>query len=123
LIYDYSISPETRFVHIIANGNYSISDIKNLIELVTNDERYRPEFNSIVDIQDVKYTPVVSEIIDFSNFIITIKKSFEAKVALVVKGEILYNLFKISSHLSNKNGIKVDIFTDLEKAKNWITEP
>lgn len=123
MIYDYSISPETRFVHIIANGNYSISDIKNLIELVTNDERYRPEFNSIVDIQDVKYTPVVSEIIDFSNFIITIKKSFEAKVALVVKGEILYNLFKISSHLSNKNGIKVDIFTDLEKAKNWITEP
>lgn len=51
--YDYSISPETKFVHIIAKGNYSINDIKNLVELVTNDERYRPEFNSIVDIQDV----------------------------------------------------------------------
>ena len=123
MIYDYSILPEKKFVHIVANGNYSISDIKNLIELVTNDERYRPEFNSLVDIQDVKYTPVVSEIIEFSDFIITMKKSFKAKVALVVKGEIVYNLFKISSHHSNKNGIKVDIFTDLQKAKNWISKP
>ena len=123
MIYDYSILPEKKFVHIIANGNYSINDIKNLVELVTNDERYRPEFNSIVDIQDVKYTPVISEIIDFSDFIITMKKSFKAKVALVVKGEILYNLFKISSHHSNKNGIKVDIFNDLQKAKHWISKP
>lgn len=123
MIYDYSISPETKFVHIIANGNYSISDIKSLIELITHDERYMSDFNSIVDIQDVKYTPVVSEIIDFSDFIITMKKSFKAKVALVVKGEILYNLFKISSHHSNKSGIKVNIFTDLQKAKQWISEP
>lgn len=122
MLYDYSISPETKFVHIIANGNYSIGDIKNLVELVTSDERYRPEFNSIVDIRDVKYTPVVSEIIEFSDFIITMKKSFKSKVALIVKGEILYNLFKISSHLSNKNGIKIDIFTDLQKAKIWISE-
>ena len=123
MIYDYSILPEKKFVHITANGNYSIKDIKNLVELVTNDVRYRPEFNSIVDIQNVKYTPVVSEIIEFSDFIITMKKSFKAKVALVVKGEIVYNLFKISSHHSNKSGIKVDIFTDLQKAKNWISEP
>ena len=119
MIYDYSISPEKKIVHIVANGNYSISDIKNLVELVSNDEKYSPEINSIVDIQGVKYTPVVSEIIEFSDFIITMKESFKAKVALVVKGEILYNLFKIASHLSNKNAIKVDIFNDLEKAKKW----
>jgi len=55
-------------------------------------------------------TPLVSEIIEFSDFIIKMKVSFKAKVALLVKGEILYNLFKISSHLSNKNSIKIDIF-------------
>ena len=123
MIYDYSISTETKLVHIIANGNYSIKDIKNLVELVTNDERYRPEFNSIVDIQDVKYTPVVSEIIEFSDFIITMKESFKAKVALVVKGEIIYNLFKIAAHHANNNDIQIDLFTNLEKAKNWISEP
>ena len=118
--YDYSISPETKFVHIIANGNYSISDIKKLVKIIISDERYRPDFNSIVDIRKVKYTPVVSEIIEISDFILTMKNSFKAKVALVVNGELLYNLFKLSANHSKKNGIKFDIFTDSEKAKNWI---
>ena len=48
------------------------------------------------------------------------KNSVKAKVALVVNGELLYDLFKLSANRSKKNGIKFDIFTDLEKAKNWI---
>ena len=122
MIYDYSISPETKFVHIIANGNYSINDIKKLVEIITSDERYRPDFNSIVDIRKVKYTPIISEIMEISDFIITMKNSFKAKVALVVNGELLYNLFKLSANRSKKSGIKFEIFTDLEKAKNWIAE-
>ncbi len=122
MIYDYSISPENKIVHIIAEGNYSINDIKKLIRIIECDERYKPEFNSLVDIQKIKYTPVVSEIIEFSDFIITMKKSFKAKIALVVKGEILYNLLKIASHHTHKNGISVDIFNDLEKAEKWIDE-
>ncbi len=122
MIYDYSISPETKFVHTIANGNYSIKDIKKLVEIITSDERYKPDFNSIIDIRKVKYTPVISEILEISDFIITMKNSFKAKVALVVNGEFLYTLFKLSANRSKKNGIKFDIFTDLEKAKNWIAE-
>ena len=120
MIYDYFISPETKFVHAIAKGNYSIKDIKKLVEIIISDERYKPYFNSIIDIRKVKYTPVVSEILEISDFIITMKNSFKAKVALLVNGEFLYTLFKLSANRSKKSGIKFDIFTDLEKAKNWI---
>ena len=120
MIYDYSISPKKKIVRIVADGNYSIANIKSLVELITSDERYMPDFNSIVDIRKVKYTPVVSEVMEISDFILTMKNSFKAKVALVVNGELLYNLFKLSSNRSKINGIKFDIFTDLEKAKNWI---
>jgi len=120
LIYDYSISSETKFVHIIANGNYSIKDIKKLVEIIISDERYKPDFNSIIDIRKVNYTPVVSEILEISDFIITMKNSFKAKVALLVNGELHYKLFKLSANRSKKSGINFDIFTDLEKTKNWI---
>ena len=91
-------------------------------ELVTNDERYRPEFNLLINIQDVKYIPVVSEIMEISDFFIIMKNSFKAKVALLVNGELLYTLFKLSINRSRKSGIKFDIFTDMEKAKKWINE-
>ena len=122
MIYDYSILPEKKIVRIVADGNYSISDIKKLVEIITSDERYMPEFNSIVDIRKVKYTPVISEVMQISDFIITMKNSFKAKVTLVVNGELLYNLFKLSANHSKKNGIKFEIFTDLEKAEKWIDE-
>lgn len=122
MIYNYSISPEKKIVYIAANGNYSIADIKKLIEIITGNERYRPEFNSIVDIRKVKYTPVVSEVMELSDFIITMKESFKAKVSLVVNSEFLCNLFKISANHSKKNGIRFEIFTDLDKAEKWINE-
>ncbi len=123
MIYDHTISPEKKIVHIVAEGNYSIKNIKQLVTIVTNDERYRPDFNTIVDIRKAKYTPVISEIMEISDFILTMKNSFKAKVALIVNGELLYNLFKLSANRSKKNGIKFDIFIDIEKAKNWIAEP
>jgi len=120
--YDYSISPENKFVHVIGKGEYGIKDIKKLVKIVTSDERYCSDFNSIIDIRDVKYTPIVSEVIELSDFFIVMKKSFKSKVAIVVKSEMLYNLFKISAHYTNKNNIKTNIFIDLEKAKEWFDQ-
>lgn len=122
LIYDYSIKPENKIVRIVAEGNYSIKDIKKLVEIITSDKRYIPEFNSIVDIRKVKYTPAISEVLEISDFIISMKKSFKAKVTLVVNGELLYNLFKLSSNRSKKNGIRFEIFKDIEKAEKWVEE-
>ncbi len=122
LEYNFFISPEQNYVHIKAEGKYSIGDIKTLIEVVTHDERYNPSFNSLVDIRNISYTPVVSEIMDFADFIKATKQFFKAKVALVVKGDVIYNLFKLSSHLSRKNGIMVSIFNDITEAEAWIAD-
>ncbi len=120
--YDYSISPENKFVHVIGKGKYGIKDIKNLVKIVTSDKRYNSDFNSIIDIRNVKYTPIVSEIIELSDFFIVMKKSFKSKVAIIVKSEFLFSMFKISSHYTNKNNIKTSIFLDLGKAREWIDE-
>ncbi|GEM_PF-6188482 len=50
------------------------------------------------------------------------KQSFNGKVALVVKGDVVYNLFKISSHLSRENGILVSIFNNITEAEEWIAD-
>lgn len=120
--YNFFILPEQKYVRITAKGKYSIGDIKTLIEIVTQDEHYNPAFNSLVDIREISYTPVVSEIMDFADFIKAAKQCFKAKVALVVKGDVIYNLFKLSSNLSRKDGIMVSIFTDITEAESWITD-
>ncbi len=120
VIYDYSISNKLKFVHIIGKGKYSIEDIKKLVKIIISDEKYSSDFNSLIDIRQVIYTPVVSELMDLSDFFIIMKDSFKSKVALVVKNELMCTLFKISTHIPNKNNIKTNIFTDQEKAMEWL---
>ncbi len=118
--YDYEISPEIKFVNVTGRGKYSIADIKNLVRIITGDKKYNPDFNSLIDIRRVTYTPVVSELMELSDFFILMKESFKSKVAIVVKSDLMYNLFKISSHRTNKNNIETNIFTDPDKAREWL---
>lgn len=60
--YTLSILPKHKLVRITAEGQYSIGDIQRLIEIVVQDKDYRSDYNSLIDIREVKYTPVVSEI-------------------------------------------------------------
>ena len=120
--YLYYISKKNRLIHCNAYGTYTIADIKRLVLLMVRDRDYRSSYNIIVDTREVVFTPVLSEILDFSGFITGIKEHFKGKIALIVKSRTLYNLFKIGSHHTKNSGIMVDIFLDIMSAEVWLSE-
>ena len=107
---------------IIPSGKYSLKDIKSLISLVVSDPDYNPDYNVIVNLREVNYTPVVSEIIEISDFVVTIKQSFRAKTAIITKSELMYQMFKLAAHYTSKQGLRSNIFKDMDTAKEWLSE-
>ena len=120
--YTYNVSIEMRCTTITPSGIYSLQDIKNLISLVTSDPDYNPQFNVLLNLREVKYTPLVSEIIEISDFIVKMKQSFRAKTAIITKSEVKYLMFKLSAHYTSKQGLQSNVFKDIKIAKDWLKE-
>ena len=123
LIYKLEISEETNLMTVTAKGTYSLNDIMDLIYIVIKDPRYIPTYNAIIDLRELKYTPVISEIFKLSEFFISSKQHFKSKTGLVTNNESLYNLFKLSTMFVVKEGLKSNIFRNMEEALAWIADP
>ena len=100
---------------VIPSGDYSFKKIK--------DPLHKPTYNLPIDIRDVNYTPVVSKIFAISEFVISFKRIFKEKTAIVAKGEILYNMFIFSAMFVVKQGLDTYIFHNQEEALAWIADP
>ncbi|MCK5201177.1 MAG: hypothetical protein KAR21_22640 [Spirochaetales bacterium] len=123
MIYKLNISKNNNLVTITARGIYSLKDIKRLIHLIIEDPHYKATYNIIIDISAIKYTPIVSEISVISSFIISLKHYFKGKTAIVAEGELIYSMFKLSTLLLTKQGLKSSIFHNPEEALTWIKDP
>jgi hypothetical protein len=80
--YKLIITPETKLVTVKAEGFYNLKTIKALIHMVIKDPLYNSTYNSLIDIRDVTYTPVASEIFAISDFVISFKKTLWAMLPL-----------------------------------------
>ncbi len=105
---------------VTPSGYYSYKEIIELINLVIHDSRYKPKFNFVIDIRKVIYTPAVSEIYSISSYIIASKRYFQGKTAIITSGEILYNMFTLSTLFVKKEGLTSSIFKTMEDALLWL---
>ena len=120
--YTYNISNKMRRTIVTPSGRYSLTDIKKLISTVVSDPDFNPEYNVLLNLSGVKYIPVVSEIIEISDFIVTMKQSFRAKTAIITKSELMHQMFKLSAHYTSKQGLRSNVFKDIDFAIKWLDE-
>ena len=122
-MYSLDISAENSLVTVTANGTYTLKNIKDLIHAVIKDPLYKSQYNSVIDIRDVIYTPEFNEVLAISNFVNSFKHYFKGKVAIIARGKILYNMFRLSTVFVSRQGIKSNIFIDPEEAMAWLENP
>ncbi len=122
MIYKLKISENENLVTVTARGNYSLKDIKRLIHLIVEEPHYKSNFNIIIDITGIIYTPIVSEIKVISDFLVSLKHYFKGTTAIVAEGDLIYSMFKLSTLLINKQGLRSNIFTSIEEALAWIMD-
>ena len=101
MTYKLEFSDENNLVTITPKGSYSAKDITALMLIVVNDPLYKSEYDLIVDYRDVKYTPIVSEILQNSQFVVTMKKHFKGKTAIIASGDLLYSMFKVTAQYTS----------------------
>ena len=123
MTYKIDISEKDNLVTVTPEGLYSLNKILDLIQIVIENPLYKPTYNSLIDMRDMKYTPVISEIFTISEFTVSMKNHFRGKTAIVVQGDVLYNMFKLSTMFVSKHGLKSNIFREPESALAWLAEP
>jgi len=123
MIYKIDISEKDNLLTVTPEGIYSMNKILDLVHIVIENPLFKPTTNLIIDIRAVKYTPVISEIFSISEFFVSMKKHFKGKTAIVVQGDVFYNMFKLSTMFVAKQGLKSNIFRDMEKALAWLAVP
>ena len=114
------ISDEQKMVIVIAEGSCQFEDIKTIIHKVMTDPRYNKNYDILIDLQEIQYNAVISEIFSISEYIITFKKKIIGSTAIIVKSDVLYNLFKLSTMFVSKEGIQTSIFKNKEEALTWL---
>ena len=120
MVYKLRISENENLVTVTARGSYSLKDIKRLIHLIVDEPHYKTSFNIIIDITGITYTPIISEIKVISDFLVSLKHYFKGITTIVAEGELIYSMFKLSTQLINKQGLKSNIFSTMEEALVWI---
>ena len=118
---DLTISEEANLVTVITKVTCTITDMKALIYLVIRDPLYKATYDLLIDKREVKYTPIVCEVLEVSQFLAPLKQHFEGKIAIVIDSELFYSMFKLSSQYTSKNGFNSNIFHDPDEALSWIT--
>ena len=122
ITYEINISEENNLVTVTPKGASTINDMKALIYLVIKDPLYKPTYDLLIDKREVKYTPVVCEVLEVSQFLVPLKQHFEGKIAIVIDSELFYSMFKPSSQYTSKNDFNSNIFHDTEEALSWIAD-
>ena len=120
VVYKLKISKNENLVIVTARGSYSLKDIKSLIHLIVEEPHYKTNFNIVIDITGIIYTPIISEIKVISDFLVSLKHYFKGTTAIVAESELIYSMFKLSTQLINKQGLKSNIFSTIEEALDWI---
>ena len=123
MTYKLNISLEDNLATMTVKGTCSIIDMKALVNILLQDALYIPTLNLFIDKREVKYTPVVSEVLDISQFITQHKQHFRGKIAIIMDSELFHIMFKLSSQYTSKHGLNSNVFHNPNEALAWIAEP
>ena len=123
MTYELTISDKDNLVTVIPKGTCTITDMKALVYLVIRDPLYKPTYDLLIDKREVKYTPIVCEVLEVSQFLAPLKQHFEGKIAIVIDSELFYSMFKLSSQYMSKNRLNSNVFHDPGEALAWIKDP
>ena len=111
-----------QLVSIAQQNLQSFNEIKFLINEIVNDPLYNPSYNFLVDLREIKYTPIIKEMQEFAQYIISIKDFFQGNTAIISNNEVHQYLFKLAMITVSKQGLQSRIFSKPEYAVIWLNE-
>ncbi len=120
MVFEFDILEAESLVAIRVEGAGNFQKGLESILRVANDDRFKPEFNVLVDLCRLHYSPSLAELHDFASVLISLKEKCSGKAALVVSNFFHFGLGKLLSHLLSLAGINVQVFRTASDAVHWF---
>jgi hypothetical protein len=119
----YSIDKVLRIVTLTYTGNPDFNEWVNTMRAVFKDPNFKPGFSVILDRRLVKIAPTMEYIEEITAFVkdhpIELGKN---RTAIVVSEIASFGMARMFQGLMNETE-RTQIFTDIEKAREWLSIP
>jgi hypothetical protein len=120
--YQYTIDEPGRHVRVTGTGRITMESTIAVIDTVTGDPRFRPEFTLLMDLRAAEYTADLHDGDALAQVLRERRYEIANRFAVVVP-ESLFMLIKLYCLLANVAGYEtIRCFIDAEEAERWCRE-
>ena len=114
------INTEKRLVHIRATGRVAPHIFREALMNTFWSDRFEPTYDQIIDLTDIESSPVIDDAEDVHKVFRAMKKILKGKIAVVAPTVTVHAMVIVVAMLAAKEGLHLEVFKDVDKAKEWL---
>ncbi len=117
---EFAFRDRDRRIQVTARGQVDFRESLAAGVALTKRPDFQPDYNVLVDVREIEFSPSAPEIEDFGRALARFKESFQGRIAVLVEGLLMFGLARMTCSVAEANGFPMRPFTDLEEACAWL---
>jgi hypothetical protein len=120
--FSYTISSASKLIYIEIRDSTDLPELEKAAAEIVSDRQFKAEYDVIFDAREIKYTPLAGDVKEVVKLVLQSKDTIKnKKIALVVSGDFLYDIAKMTVHyITQKIDIAIKAFDDIDRANQWL---
>ncbi len=122
MAFEFTLSGRDRRIQVTAHGPMDFRESLAAGVTLTKRPDFQPHYGVLADLREIEFAPSAPEIEHFGRALARFKESFQGRIAVLVKGQLMFGLARMTCSVAEANGFPMRPFTDLEEACAWLEE-
>ncbi len=122
MAFEFALSDRDRRIQVTARGQVDFRESLAAGVALTKRPDFQPHYGVLVDLREIEFAPKTPEIEHFGRDLARFKESFQGRIAVVVEGQLMFGLARMTCSVADASGFPMRPFTDLEEACAWLEE-
>jgi hypothetical protein len=116
-----SYSYDDDMLRIVAEGDYTAQDLKDLLVAALSDPRTRPGMSTLMDIRRSEAARTTDELVSVVDFLGSKRdRAVPLRCAVVTTSDLRFGLSRMVSVYLERYGVDLRVFREIEAAEYWI---
>ena len=114
------IDPKKQFAYIKVSGCVSPRIFREALMNSFWDDDFDPTFTQLIDLSEIEGYPVIDDAEDVSGVFRSMRNILKGKIAILAPNTVVLTIAHLVSYLARKEGMELEVFQSLDKAKEWL---
>ena len=120
MAFEFACSAGDRRILVTACGPIDFRESLAAGVTLTGRPDFQPNYGALVDLREIEFVPGTSQIEHFGRALAGFKESFQGRIAILVAGNLMFGLARMTCSVAEANGFLMRPFTDQEEAHAWL---